>query len=251
MELSFKHQLGLVCVILFFPALSNCQEYFTASRATYYAAPDGSGTPRGACGFGDCGKTLNNGSVTAVSAKLWKSGGGCGACYQVKCKIPQYCDDNGTIVLVTDQGEGDRTDFIMSQRGFSKLGRDSASSEELFKYGVVDVEYKRVPCTFKSDSIIVFQIYESSSNPGYFSIVILYIGGIYDLTAVKLWQSDHHQWEPLNRSYGAVFAFSNPPRGDIQLRFELSSSAGLMHASFTVESSWQAGELYATKIQPN
>lgn len=37
----------------------------------------------GACGFGDYGKIVNDGSVAAVSAKLWKNGGGCGACYQV------------------------------------------------------------------------------------------------------------------------------------------------------------------------
>ncbi|WJX09598.1 hypothetical protein P8452_00414 [Trifolium repens] len=41
---------------------------------------------------------------------------GCGACYHVRCKIPQLCDDNGAYVVVTDYGEGDRTDFIMSPR---------------------------------------------------------------------------------------------------------------------------------------
>jgi hypothetical protein len=37
----------------------------------------------GACGFGYYGKIVNDGSVAAVSAKLWKNGEGCGACYQV------------------------------------------------------------------------------------------------------------------------------------------------------------------------
>jgi hypothetical protein len=37
----------------------------------------------GACGFGDYGKIVNDGSGAAVSAKLWKNGEGCGACYQV------------------------------------------------------------------------------------------------------------------------------------------------------------------------
>lgn len=44
MELSFKHQLGLVCVIMLFPALCFCQEY-TKSRATFYGTSDGYGTP--------------------------------------------------------------------------------------------------------------------------------------------------------------------------------------------------------------
>ncbi|WJX72552.1 hypothetical protein P8452_56420 [Trifolium repens] len=34
----------------------------------------------------------------------------------VRRKIPQFCDDNGAYVVVTDYGEGDRTDFIMSPR---------------------------------------------------------------------------------------------------------------------------------------
>lgn len=36
----------------------------------------------GACGFGEYGKTVNDGNVAGVSW-LWKNGSGCGACYQV------------------------------------------------------------------------------------------------------------------------------------------------------------------------
>ena len=89
--------------------------------------------------------------------------------------------------MVTDYGEGDRTDFIMSPRAFSGLGRNAAASEKLKKYGVLDVEYKRVSCTFKGNNI-VYQINEHSKNPGYFAIVILYVGGTYDVNAVEMWQ---------------------------------------------------------------
>lgn len=43
----------------------------------------------GACGFGEYGRTVNDGSVAGVS-KLWKNGSGCGACYQVEKQIFIY-----------------------------------------------------------------------------------------------------------------------------------------------------------------
>ncbi|KAK2356360.1 expansin B1 [Trifolium repens] len=75
----------------------------------------------------------------------------------------------------------------MSPRAFSKLGRNAVASEKLKKYGVLEVEYKRVPCTYKGNNI-VYQINENSNNPGYFAINVLYVGGTYDVTAVEIWQ---------------------------------------------------------------
>lgn len=117
-----------VCVLLgfmvLFPAI--CTSQFTPSRATYYGSPDFHGTPRtsnyifshvthfflflahmpflafhfdnscinvglgGACGFGEFGRTVNDGSVSAASPWLFKSGSGCGACYQVYYYFSYY-----------------------------------------------------------------------------------------------------------------------------------------------------------------
>ncbi|XP_020231247.1 expansin-like B1 [Cajanus cajan] len=245
MELGFRHQLGLVCVIFLFPALCNCKEHFTKSRATYYGTHDGYGAPSGACGYGEYGRTVYNGSVADVSG-LWRNGAGCGACYQVRCKIPSLCDVNGAHLVVTDNGAGDNTDFIMSPRAFSKLGRNNAASANLKKYGTVDIEYKRVPCTYTSN--VLFHIKEASTNPGYFAVVILNVNGIHDITAVEMWQKRQQRWEALRRSYGAVFDYANPPSGEIQLRFQLGYKYWV-RSKIHIPANWKPGATYDTKVK--
>lgn len=44
----------------------------------------------GACGFGEFGRTVNDGSVSGASARLYKDGSGCGACYQVYYYFSYY-----------------------------------------------------------------------------------------------------------------------------------------------------------------
>ncbi|BAT75796.1 hypothetical protein LR48_Vigan01g208100 [Vigna angularis] len=251
MELSFNHQLCLLSVILFLPALCLSQDTFTCSRATYYGSPDCYGNPKGACGFGEYGRTVNDGSVAGVS-RLWRNGSGCGACYQARCKIPQYCDENGAFVVATDYGEGDRTDFIMSPRAFSRLGRNADASAELFKYGVVDIEYRRVPCSYSGYNV-VFKVHEHSRNPDYFAVVVLYVDGTYDVTAVELFQQDCQEWKPLRRAFGAMFDYSNPPSGEIYLRFQVSGSAGIywVQSRNAISSDWTAGATYDTMVQLN
>ena len=106
---------------------------------------------------------------------------------RVRCKIQEHCDDYGAYVAVTDYGEGDRTDFIMSPRAYSRLARNPDASKELFKYGVVDVEFRRVPCRYSGYNVF-FKVHEHSKNPNYLAIVILYAAGRYDITAVQFWQ---------------------------------------------------------------
>ncbi|CBI29574.3 unnamed protein product, partial [Vitis vinifera] len=128
MGFALSHYCCFLCFIVLLPLLCKCEDTFTYSRATYYGSPDCLGTPTGACGFGEYGRSVNGGNVGAVS-RLYRNGTGCGACYQVRCKVPNLCADNGMKVVVTDHGEGDYTDFILSPRGFSMLARPNMAAD--------------------------------------------------------------------------------------------------------------------------
>ncbi|CAI9095612.1 OLC1v1031601C2 [Oldenlandia corymbosa var. corymbosa] len=180
-------QLTFLCSAIFayFPTI--CYGDYYASRATYYGSPECKGNPTGACGYGEYGRTVNDGQVTGVS-RLYRGGAGCGACYQVKCTVPGLCSDEGATVVVTDYGEGDRTDFILSTAAYAKLARP-ALADKLFAYGVVDVTFARIPCKYNYN--LQFQVVGKSKNPGYLAIVPLYQPGAYEIVAVQVWQVNY------------------------------------------------------------
>ncbi|XP_050226795.1 expansin-like B1 [Mercurialis annua] len=239
----------MLCLMVLLPSTSYSQD-FTCSRATYYGSPDCLGTPSGACGFGEYGRTVNDANVAGVS-KLFRNGTGCGACYQVRCKAPQLCTDDGVNIVVTDYGEGDRTDFILSTRGYARLARPNMVAE-LFAYGVVDIEYRRVSCQYSGYNVM-FKVHEHSRFPEYLAIVILYQGGQNDILAVQIWQEDCKEWIGMRNAHGAVWDRPNPPKGYITLRFQVSGSAGLtwVQATNAIPSEWKAGVAYDSAIQLN
>ncbi|KAK9144685.1 hypothetical protein Sjap_004588 [Stephania japonica] len=83
MGLAFNLFCSLCLLVLLPAALCHSDYPYTRSRAAFYGTPDGLGTPSGACGYGDFGRTLNDGIVAAVSNRLYKNGLGRGACYQL------------------------------------------------------------------------------------------------------------------------------------------------------------------------
>ncbi|KAL2233032.1 UNVERIFIED_CONTAM: Expansin-like B1, partial [Sesamum indicum] len=238
-------------VVLLAASLSYGQESYVCSRATYYGSPDCYGNPTGACGFGEYGRTVNNGEVSGVS-RLYRNGTGCGACYQVRCKIPSHCSDEGTKVVVTDYGEGDNTDFILNLRAYANLARPNMAAD-LFAYGVVDVEYRRIPCGYSNN--LMFKVHEHSKFPNYLAIVPIYQAGIYDITAVELWQEDCKEWRGMRRAYGAVWDMANPPVGALSMRFQVSGGAygegKWVQIASAIPSEWKAGVAYDTSFQLN
>jgi len=237
----------LVCFMLLLPSFCYSQDTYVSSRATYYGSPDCLGTPTGACGYKEYGRTINGGEVSGVS-KLYRSGTGCGACYQARCTGPA-CSEDGVKVVATDYGEGDNTDFILSLRAYSKLARPNMA-EQLFACGVVNVEYKRIPCQYPAYNL-VFKVHEHSRYPDYLALVPLYQAGVNDILAVELWQEDCQEWRRMRKAFGAVWDMANPPKGPLDLRFQVSGSDGVkwVQLKSVISSEWKAGVTYDTAIQ--
>lgn len=89
-------------------------------------------------------------------------------------------------VVVTDYGEGDKTDFILSPRAYARLARPNVATE-LFARGVIDVEYRRVSCQYAGYNLMI-KIHEHSRYPHYLALTFLYAAGMNEITAVELWQ---------------------------------------------------------------
>lgn len=89
-------------------------------------------------------------------------------------------------VVVTDHGEGDNTDFILSVRAYTKLALPGLAAE-LISYGVVDIEYKRIPCQYPGYNLM-FKVHEHSKFPQYLALIAIYQSGVSEITAVELWQ---------------------------------------------------------------
>lgn len=232
------------------PALCYSQGYFERSRATYYGSPDCLGTPSGACGYGEYGRSANDANVAGAS-RLYKNGTGCGACYQVRCTNPQLCSDNGVNIVVTDHGEGDHTDFILSPRAYSRMAR-SDTAAQLFAYGVVDVEYQRIPCTYNGGKIQI-KVHEDSRFPSYLAFVILYHPDKTEILTVEIWKEELQGWVEMRRAYGAFYDTTNLKYEPVALRFRMVVSGGdaltWVQAPNVIPRDWKAGVAYESDIQ--
>ncbi|MBA0708266.1 hypothetical protein Golax_020238, partial [Gossypium laxum] len=167
----------------------------------------------------------------------------------VRCTNPQLCTDNGANIVVTDYGEGDNTDFILSPRAYSRMAQ-SDKAAELFAYGVVEVEYQRIPCRYGGYKM-QFKVHEHSKYPDYLAIVILYQAGQTEILAADVWQADCKEWIGMRRAYGAVFDTTYPPSGEVTLRFQVQGRAGVywVQASNVIPSDWKAGVAYESDIE--
>ncbi|KAJ6714876.1 EXPANSIN-B3 [Salix viminalis] len=229
---------------------ATCTDCFIHSRAAYYPSSDENGTDTGRCGYGSFGATLNGGDVSAVS-DLYRDGVGCGACYQVRCRSNDFCSDNGVTVVITDHGSSHNTDFILSRGAFGRLAQTAASAASLLALGVVDIEYRRVSCTYPNKNITI-KIDENSDYPYYLGFVIWYQQGRRDITAVQLCEAKNHACKLLDRSNGAVWTTNSPPSGPLSLRMLFSDEDGderWVVPVNNIPNDWKAGQTHDTGVQ--
>lgn len=97
------------------------------------------------------------------------------------------CSDEGTKVVVTDNGEGHGTDFILSSRAYAKMAKQPNMAQHLFAKGVVEVEYRRVSCKYGGGNLMV-KVNEHSKHPNYLAIVVMNQGGATDIHSVEVFE---------------------------------------------------------------
>ncbi|KAL6524140.1 Expansin-like B1 [Orobanche minor] len=227
-----------------------CADCFIHSRAAYYPNSDYNGTETGNCGYGTFGATINGGDVSAAS-DLYRDGVGCGACYQMRCTKSYYCSDKGVTVVITDHGSSDRTDFILSRRAFGRMAQNADAAASLLSLGIVDIEYRRVPCSYP-DKNITIKIHENSNNPHYLAFVVWYQQGKMDITAVQLCQTHSYACKHMDRTYGAVWADVAPPSGPLSVRMLLCDESGdetWVVPLNDIPENWKPGDIYDSGVQ--
>lgn len=166
----------------------------------------------------------------------------------MKCKDTNLCSTNGVVVAATNQGSGDRTDFVMSLNGFVRLGVNSSAAQQLQKLGTVDVQYMRVPCTFDGSNVKI-QINDNSRFNSYLAVAVIYIPGLNDVVAVEI-SNNGQNWIGLGRVFGGVFATSNPPSGPFKVRVKFNGSqTWAVSPNNVIPANWNVGAIYDTGIR--
>eukprot|EP00252_Welwitschia_mirabilis_P006596 TRINITY_DN1748_c0_g1_i2.p1 TRINITY_DN1748_c0_g1~~TRINITY_DN1748_c0_g1_i2.p1 ORF type:complete len:118 (-),score=24.00 TRINITY_DN1748_c0_g1_i2:260-613(-) len=93
---------------------------------------------------------------------------------------------------------------------------------------------------------------ESSKYPSYLAVQFLKQGGQTDIVAADVAQVGSQAWHFLSRKYGAVWDVKNPPNGELQFRFDVTSGydGKWVWAKKTVlPFNWKAGRVYDTGVQ--
>ncbi|XP_057966368.1 expansin-like A2 [Malania oleifera] len=225
-----------------------CDRCIHQSNAAFYT----SSAPLnyGACGYGSLASNLSGGLLAGSGPSLFDNGAGCGACLQVRCTNKTLCRPGGTTVVLFDRNANTQTDLVLSDAAFAALAMEG-KDREVLKQGIVDVEYRKVPCKYKRN--LAVRVEEITNKPNFLALNFLYQGGQTEIVAVEIAEvNDSSNWQFMSRNYGAVWSTNKIPPGALQLR--LSVIAGydekwIWAQRVVLPADWTIGTIYDTGVQ--
>ncbi|KAJ0077636.1 hypothetical protein Patl1_35760 [Pistacia atlantica] len=237
-----------LCFLFFLlSSATACDRCVHQTKVAYFSKA--SALSSGACGYGSVAVEMSGGHLAAGVSHLYKDGAGCGACFQMRCKDKTLCSTKGTKIILTDLNKDNKTGFVLSSRAFMAMA-NQGKGQDVLKLGLVDVEYKRVPCEYKNKNLAV-RVEESSKKPNYLAIKVLYQGGQTELVAMDVAQVGSSNWGFMSRSSGAIWDTSRVPNGALQFRFVVTAGydGKWIWAQNVLPGDWKPGVAYDSGIQ--
>ncbi|XP_052192168.1 expansin-B18-like [Diospyros lotus] len=236
--------------------VSKLQSSWSPAGATRYGSATGAGTDSGACGYQNAvDQPPFSSMVSAGGPSLFKSGKGCGACYQVKCSTETNaaCSGIPVIVVITDECPGcvsESVHFDLSGTAFGAMAV-SGQADRLRNAGVLPIQYIRAECNYPG-ATVAFHV-DAGSNPNYFVTLIEYEDGDGDLSGVNLKQAlDSDSWQPMQQSWGAVWKLDAGSTLKSPFSIKLVGESGqTLVANNVIPAGWQPGKTYRSVVNFN
>ncbi|XP_047965648.1 putative expansin-B14 [Salvia hispanica] len=214
---------------------------FSPAVATWYGSPTGSGSG-GACGLGnDVIYAPYNGMIAAGNGNLFRSGGGCGTCFMVKCTNNPACSGFPIHVTITDECPGlcnnDRIHFDLSGKAFGYLAK-AGREEELRKAGRIDIQYTSVQCHYNSKIAVKI---DSGSNRYYVAMSVENVNGDGEINRIDILAQGWKSWASMQRKWGETWKFDVPSgaTGPFSIKF-----TDLAVAYNLIPRNWAPGQKY-------
>ncbi|XP_010508211.1 PREDICTED: putative expansin-B2 [Camelina sativa] len=233
-------------------AVTTSNSDWSIAGATWYGDPNGYGSDGGACGYGTAvAQPPFSKMVSAGGTSLFKSGKGCGACYQIKCTSKSECSKNPVTVVITDECPGCVTEsvhFDLSGTAFGAMAV-SGQSSQLRGAGVLEILYRKVECNYVGKTV-TFQV-DEGSNANYFAALVEYEDGDGEIGRVELKQAlDSDTWISMSHLWGAVWKLdvSSPLRAPLSLRVTSLDSGETVVATDVIPAGWKPGAKYKSNV---
>ncbi|CAM0955203.1 unnamed protein product [Alopecurus aequalis] len=230
---------------------------WVGARATWYGAPTGAGPDDngGACGFKNVNLPPFSAMTSCGNEPIFKDGKGCGSCYQIRCVAHPACSGVPETVIITDMNYYPvaRYHFDLSGTAFGAMAKDGRN-DELRHAGIIDMQFKRVPCQYPGLTV-TFHV-EQGSNPNYLAVLVEYENGDGDVVQVDLMESRPEDgeptgvWAPMRESWGSIWRMDTrrPLQGPFSLRITNESGRSLV-ADQVIPADWKPDTVYSSIVQ--
>jgi hypothetical protein len=140
-----------------------------------------------------------------------------------------------------------RYHFDLSGTAFGAMAKPGLS-DKLRHAGIIDMQFRRVPCNHRGLTIN-FHVHHTS-NPNYLAVLVEYANKEGTVVQMDLKERGSRYWTPMRRSWGSIWRIDSGHRlqGPFSLRIRGESGKTLV-AKNVIPANWRPGADYRSSVQ--